>query len=176
LKVLQAFKDINGIEKRLTIEIYKIMHVGSLSNPLVISIIAVGISILSFSIVAIDKIKSWRQNSKIKRLKYDKSILQPLIVLKAESFSESLIVKHGTITTELSKPHSSRLYNLFQSIDTKKLKNKSIALKIERIKNLSDTDLIKSKGNKNGTDYSQQFTQIVNEVITESKMYLAEII
>jgi hypothetical protein len=152
------------------------MYVCSLSNPLVISIIAVGISFLSVLFVAIDKIISWRQHSKIKILKYDKSILQPLIELKAESFSETAIEKKGTITQELIKAHYSRLYNLFQSIDTKKLKNKSIALKIEKIKKLSDYDLIKSKGNKNGTDYSHQFTQIVNEVISESKIYLAEII
>lgn len=145
-------------------------------NTWLISIIAIIISIISLTFVIIDKLKNWKDTSINKKLRKDKSILQPVIELKVENFSSVKTEKEKNLQRTLHKPSYSRLYHLFQSIDTSQLSNKDIAKKIERIKNFKAEDLFESKNIPNGYIFSIQFSHIVTEVISDSKKYLANVI
>jgi len=146
------------------------------SNNWVISLAAIIISLLSSLFVVFDKVKTWNENSQIRKLKTDKAILLPIIELDINEFKSIREEKKSTTTYFRHKVEYSDIYYLFQSIITDKLSNREIALKIDRIKNLKDEDLIIAKKVSNSTHFSFQFNQEIIELIHDVKTYLAVII
>jgi len=145
------------------------------TNSWFLSIVAIFISFISVTFVIVDKVKVWNELSRNKRLKTDKAILQTIIELKIEDFSDVRLVQRASVKSTIHEAHYSKLYNLFQNIDTNKLTERKIAGKIEEIKKMSDKDLFALKSNPNKTDFSYQFSQVVSEVIKDSKIYLANV-
>ncbi|MEJ7738826.1 MAG: hypothetical protein WKF97_15485 [Chitinophagaceae bacterium] len=144
-------------------------------NTWVLSIIAIGISFISVTFVIIDRLKIWRENSRNKKLKNDRAILQAIIELKVENFSTVHFKETKSLKETIYTPNYSRLYHIFQRAETSNLSDKSLALKIEGLKKLTADDLFEMKNVPNGEDFSVQFSQVVNEVISDSKKHLANI-
>ncbi len=146
------------------------------SNIWAISFAAIIISLASFLFVVFDKVKTWNENSQIKKLKKDKAILQPILDLDINKFRDVRVEKTPNRTSTIHKADYSNIYSLFQSIFTDKLSNKVIALKIEKIKKLKDEDLITMKNAPGSNHFSMQFNQDINELIHDVKTYLSVII
>jgi len=146
------------------------------SNIWVISLAAIIISLASFLFVVMDKVKTWNENSQIKKLKRDKAILQPIIELDINKFRAVRVEKTPNSTSTIHKADYSNIYSLFQSIFTDKLSNREIAFKINEIKKLKDEDLIIPKNAPSSSYFSLQFNQAIIELIHDVKTYLAVII
>lgn len=143
------------------------------SNNWVISIAAIIISLASFLFIVIDKVKTWNENSQIKKLKRDKAILQPIIELDLNKFRAVIVEKTHNRTNTIHKADYSNIYSLFQSIFTDNLSNREIALKIDEIKKLKVEDLIIMKNAPNSNHFSLQFNQDIIELIHDIKTYTA---
>lgn len=146
------------------------------SNIWVISLTAIIISLFSLLLVVFDKVKTWNENSQIKKLKKDKAILQPIIELDINKFRAVRVEKKSYIKSTIHKADYSNIYILFQSILTDKLSNREIALKINEIKKLKDEDLIIMRNAPSSSHFSLQFNQAIIELIHDVKTYLAVII
>ena len=146
------------------------------SNIWVISLTAIIISLFSLLFVVFDKVKTWNENSQIKKLKKDKAILQPIIELDINKFRAVRVEKKSYIKSTINKADYSNIYSLFQSILTDKLSNRKIALKINEIKKLKDEDLIIMRNAPRSSHFSLQFNQAIIELIHDVKTYLAVII
>jgi len=77
----------------------------------VLSIIAIIISLISAIFVIVDKLKTWKELGQNKKLKKDKAILQSIIELKIENFSEERFEfrKEKNIKRTIHKAHYSKL-------------------------------------------------------------------
>ena len=144
-------------------------------NTWVLSIAAIGISLISVTFVIIDRLKIWKENSKNKKLKKDRAILQSIIELKVENYSTVDFKEPKNLKETIYAPDYSRLYHIIQRTDTSTLSNKALAYKIEGLKKLTADDLFEIKSVPDGEDFSVQFSQVVNEVITTSRRHLANI-
>lgn len=145
-------------------------------NTWIISVAALIISILSVTFVIIDKFKVWGDSKKIRGLKKDKAILYPLLNVHIDTFATIKVEKNGNHQSTIHSAHFSKLYNLFQNIDTSKLRNRELAERIESIKNLGSGELFECKGVPDGDVFSTQFTRPVNETLYMMRKYLAEVI
>ena len=146
------------------------------SNAWIFSIAAIFISFASLVFVIIDKIKNWKENSLIKKLKKDKAILEPIVLLNIKDFCSIRIEQKKYIRSKILEADYSNLYNIFQSIITNSLSNRNIAEKIEKIKNKKDEDLMELNHAPESSHFSHRFSQDIIELIHDVKMYLAIII
>ena len=142
-------------------------------EPLTISLIAIGISIISVVFVIIDKLRLWTDNHRMRKLKKDKAILFPIINLDIKNFSSIRREEKGNTQKIIHKADYANLFFLFQSIETKNLINRDIANTIEKVKSLRDEDLFKLKRSPDIDDLSHQFSDIVIKLIYDSRSYLA---
>lgn len=142
----------------------------------VLSLIAIIISLASASFVIIDKFKVWGDGGRIKKLKKDKAVLHPLLKVEMGDYETKTVLTEGRSQRITSSAHFSKLYFLFQNINSAKLLNKDLASKIDSIKLLDAGKLFEPKAAPNTLNHSVEFAKEVNEVLALTRSYLAEVL
>ena len=145
-------------------------------NTWIISCIALVISLVSASITIIDRLRSWNEISKNKRLKRDKAILQPIIDLKTENYYKQETTVMGNKTTHSTSQFFSKLHFLIQSVDTKNISSKELILLIENLKSIDADHLFKHRMIPTGTNSSMQFSDVLISAIQACKEHVATVI
>src|SRR5689334_22733372 len=85
------------------------------------------ISIISTVFLVVDKVKTWREKTNNDKLKRDKALLYSIVNLNVENFH--VVESYGNGGKNYH-PEYSKLYHIFQQVDTSKLINKEIKVEI----------------------------------------------
>lgn len=145
-------------------------------TSLVLSIIAIAVSMISAAFVIIDKFKVWTSDKRLRLLKKDKAILFPLLSIQIQDYHTIEVTKETNFKKTEYTPQYSKLYYLFQGIDTEKISNRVIAEKINKVKLLESGSLFKPISAPDTERMTVQFTYPVNEVLKIARSYLAEVL
>ncbi len=144
------------------------------ANAWLLSGIAIVISFTSLSVTIYEKIRTWREQNRIKKLKREKAILKPILELKAEEYHSIDVKQQGNSKQTSYSPHYSRLYHLIQGIVATDIEDKNISQRLISIQKLSSDDLFTPKNT--GEDFSVDFSNDLNVFISDVRIYLSDVI
>lgn len=109
----------------------------------------------------------------IRRLKMQKSILDPIITLKIEDFINVRTEQNKSIKSTIYKYDCEKIYYKLKSIDINKIRNKKIKNKLKSVLNIEKKGLIICNSKDN---VFHHFHEDLENLIHETKIYLSEIL
>jgi hypothetical protein len=143
-------------------------------NAWLLSGIAIVISFTSLSVTIYDKIRAWKEQERVKKLRREKAILKPILELRREEYFSTEVKQQGNSKHTSYNPYYSRLYHLIQGINSTEIENKSICEKLISIQKLHADNLFTPK--KVGQNFSVEFSDELTLFIAEVRKYLSDVI